>query len=173
MGFAPNDIARFHSKIARCAPADCWDWIAGLRGAGRNSYGAFWAQGRMWKAHRIAYQLVNGPVSSDVVIRHTCDRPRCCNPNHLIAGTVADNNYDKALRGRAPRITGARHGRHTRPEATARGSRHGNAVLDEIKVRDIKRRLRAGESRTGIASVFGVSKRTIQFIASGQTWRHV
>jgi hypothetical protein len=36
-----------------------------------------------------------------VVVRHTCDNPRCINPEHLIPGTPADNNKDRAVRGRS------------------------------------------------------------------------
>lgn len=36
-----------------------------------------------------------------VVARHTCDNPRCINPEHIIPGTHADNNRDRAERGRS------------------------------------------------------------------------
>lgn len=36
-----------------------------------------------------------------VVVRHACDNPRCINPEHLIPGTLADNNRDRAERGRS------------------------------------------------------------------------
>lgn len=36
-----------------------------------------------------------------VVVRHTCDNTRCINPDHLIPGTRADNNRDRAERGRS------------------------------------------------------------------------
>lgn len=39
-----------------------------------------------------------------VVVRHTCDNPRCINPNHLIPGTKADNNRDRAERGRSAKF---------------------------------------------------------------------
>lgn len=38
---------------------------------------------------------------SGVVVRHTCDNPRCINPDHLIPGTRADNNRDRAERNRS------------------------------------------------------------------------
>lgn len=35
------------------------------------------------------------------VVRHTCDNTRCINPQHLVLGTIADNNRDRAERGRS------------------------------------------------------------------------
>lgn len=37
----------------------------------------------------------------NVVVRHTCDNPRCINPDHLVSGSRADNNRDRAERGRS------------------------------------------------------------------------
>lgn len=31
------------------------------------------------QAHRIAYSLFNGPIHDEMVIRHRCDNPSCCN----------------------------------------------------------------------------------------------
>lgn len=39
--------------------------------------------------------------AKDLVARHTCDNPRCINPEHLVAGTRGDNNRDRAERGRS------------------------------------------------------------------------
>lgn len=39
--------------------------------------------------------------ASEIVARHTCDNPRCVNPDHLVPGTRADNNKDRAERGRS------------------------------------------------------------------------
>ena len=33
-------------------------------------------------------------------MRHSCDNPRCCNPNHLSVGTQRDNILDMVKRGR-------------------------------------------------------------------------
>lgn len=33
--------------------------------------------------------------------RHTCDNAWCINPAHIVAGTWADNNRDRAQRGRS------------------------------------------------------------------------
>jgi predicted DNA-binding protein (UPF0251 family) len=163
-------MLRFQSKHE--SPADgCWNWKAGLHGSGRNSYGTFWLEGKMQRSHRVAYRLFCGAIPDGLVVRHRCDNPRCVRPDHLELGTVADNNRDKATRNRAPRVTGDRHGRHTKPERTARGSRHGCAKLTEDQARAIRAMRSAGNTQQAVACQFGVSRRTVQFIERGITWK--
>lgn len=47
------------------------------------------------------------------------------------------------------------------------------AKLTDEKVRDIKRRLLAGETHKAIAKIYGVASGTIGFISVGVTWSHV
>lgn len=55
-----------------------------------------------------------------------------------------------------------------------RGTGNGMARLDEEKVIKIKRLLDQGEkTQTEIAEMFGVSRRTISFIKTGERWGHV
>lgn len=54
--------------------------------------------------HRLVYADKLGVTIDDikgVVVRHTCDNDRCINPEHLVGGTLADNNRDRAERGRS------------------------------------------------------------------------
>lgn len=54
--------------------------------------------------HRLVYVQHKGLALEDIadqVVRHTCDNPRCINPTHLLLGTRADNNRDRAERGRS------------------------------------------------------------------------
>lgn len=59
---------------------------------------------RVSMSHRIVYCEANdihmGAITG-LVVRHTCDNPRCINPEHLIIGTKADNNKDRATRDRS------------------------------------------------------------------------
>lgn len=63
----------------------------------------------------------------------------------------------------------------TRAKMSARQKGSGNpaAKLDEGKVRDIKRRLAAGEGGSAIARAFGVSPAIITNIKKGDRWAHV
>jgi HNH endonuclease len=57
-------------------------------------------------ASKVAYELTFGAVPDGLVVRHTCDRPDCCNPAHLIAGTKRDNFRDMEQRRRIFRMRG-------------------------------------------------------------------
>lgn len=44
------------------------------------------------RAHKLSYLIFNGAIQEGLVVRHICDNPHCCNPKHLILGTVQQNN---------------------------------------------------------------------------------
>jgi len=53
------------------------------------------------KIHRVVWELYNGKSAQGYVVRHTCDNPKCINPDHLIIGTNLDNIQDRTDRDRA------------------------------------------------------------------------
>jgi len=47
---------------------------------------------RSAKAHRAAWEAVNGPVPEGLTLDHVvCDNPPCCNPDHLEPATMWEN----------------------------------------------------------------------------------
>jgi hypothetical protein len=95
---ATEKIAHFWARVQRGAPDACWLWQGGCYKSG---YGQVALGSRIpGYAHRIAYQLTRGSIPAGLVVRHKCDVPRCCNPNHLEIGTQADNLQDARDRGR-------------------------------------------------------------------------
>lgn len=85
-------IERFWEKVDKTA--DCWVWL-GARSKSRSAeYGSF----RGIRAHRIAYELVVGPIPEGLVIDHLCRNTLCVRPEHLEAVTQREN----VLRGDAP-----------------------------------------------------------------------
>lgn len=54
-------------------------------------------------AHRFSYcwsNAINPEEINGLCVMHSCDNPICVNPKHLSQGTWADNNKDRADKGR-------------------------------------------------------------------------
>ncbi|KKK61816.1 hypothetical protein LCGC14_3010540 [marine sediment metagenome] len=77
--------------------SDCWLWTAGCFS---NGYGCFWNGTRNVLAHRVAWELENGPIPEDMQVLHHCDVKPCQNPIHLFLGTPLDNMRDRDQKGR-------------------------------------------------------------------------
>ncbi len=66
----------------------------------KRGYGNCKYKGVRMTMHRRAYIIHKGPIPPGLLVRHTCDNPKCINPEHLILGTQLDNMRDKFERGR-------------------------------------------------------------------------
>lgn len=83
-----DDVAfRFWPKVDKSG--ECWEWTAEI---GRSGYGRFWLGGRRQYAHRVAYELANGPIPSEMMIDHMCHNLTCVNPDHLRPVTNKQNH---------------------------------------------------------------------------------
>lgn len=123
----------------------------GLKTVG--GYGRLNCAGEMRLAHRVAYELYVGPVPDGVWVLHRCDCPPCVNPAHLFLGNVADNNRDKAEKGRAPK-----------------GETHPNAKFSEEQIRAMFADKRPYND---IVADYGISKPHLSGLKNGKFWRHV
>lgn len=153
-------IARFWAKVDKSAgPDGCWLWTAHRSRAGYGSFRIGGRAGNMLKAHRVAWELANGPIPSagdhhgTMCVCHKCDVTGCVNPAHLFLGSQTENTRDMDAKGRR-----------------ARGESNGSAKLVEAEVRDI---LGLRASSREIARRYGVSRRAIRDILAGKTWAHV
>lgn len=162
----------FHNSVERDG---CWEW----QGGKSKGYGRISVNGSPYSTHRIAYAERYGPIPDGMIVRHKCDNPPCCNPDHLELGTQADNIADMVSRGRHVPGPGRPRGtRSTRPSGTPspniQGEKHGNAKLADEDVIAIRLEYRSGGvSQRELAYKFAVDPSRISRIVSGKDWTHL
>lgn len=144
----PNGPEQFFAKVAK--GAGCWTWKGRVnpRGYGRFNYG-----GRNVAAHRLSFELANGPIPPGMFVLHKCDVRHCVNPDHLWLGDQFDNMRDMAAKGRS----GVKRGEHS----------HW-ALLSEEQVKEV---LASSEAGAVLARRMGVAPTTIYAIRRGRTWK--
>jgi hypothetical protein len=100
------------------AETGCWEWNRALDAYG---YGAITADGRRWKAHRLAYHLFKGPVPDDMAVDHMCRNHRCVNPDHLRLLTRGENADANRIKTHCP-------SGHAYDDANTYRNRRGNRI---------------------------------------------
>lgn len=152
----------------------CWEWAGPLNTQG---YGVLflnhnYASGRRMvkSAHRYSYEKYVGPIPDSLCIMHTCDNPKCVNPEHLRVGTWGDNNRDRSTKGRSGTkvYTDADKANYSK---IFRGSGNANAKLTDDLARQIK--YAEGATHKALAERFNVSASTVGHIRTGRAWKHV
>lgn len=142
----------FREHLAHIVPDEngCWLWTGGIES---NGYGRTTYEGKAWWVHRLSYEVHKGPIPEGHLVCHACDVRSCINPDHLFTGSIADNQRDMKLKGRA-----------------SRGERSASAKLTEADVRRIREDTRPGWQ---LAVAYGVSQATISEVRSKKVWAHV
>lgn len=130
----------------------CWEW----QGSTRRGYGQFRVKNKYWFAHRLAYVLSKGDPGS-LLVCHSCDNKRCCNPDHLWLGTTNDNMADMVTKGR---------------QARSSGEKNGNSKLTEDQIQQIFELNQLGHTQRSIADQFDISNQHISRIINGKRWEH-
>lgn len=136
----------FIASRVEVVASGCWNWTGSVNAGGRGTYNGQYA-------YRLAYEILVGPLNG-LQVNHHCDNPLCVNPEHLYAGTQAENMADAARRGRA---------RSSRePKGESAYNAYPDAVIDEIRDR-----YRAGEMQKDLAAEFCISIGMVRQWVSG------
>lgn len=154
---------RFWVKVDRSGGyPGCWNWMGQKD---RDGYGKFKLKGKHCRVPRIVMESLGFDVDGWVV-RHSCDNPSCCNPQHLAVGTDADNSRDMVERGRSNK-----------------GSKHPQTKLNEadvLRVRKIYSELPRGQkgqlkkgSLRQLAIDCALPYETLIHIVYRRTWKHI
>lgn len=96
-GLSPEE--RFWPRVKKQL-SGCWEW-GGAKD--QDGYGVFRGEVggvKFNRAHRFSYAVHFGEIPEGSYICHSCDNPKCVNPEHLWAGTPRDNMEDRDAKGR-------------------------------------------------------------------------
>lgn len=126
-------------------------------------YARVWHEKRVVNVHRVVYCKTHGLTLTDIhglMVLHSCDNPRCINPDHLSLGMHVDNMRDLAVR-----------------------RRHADLKLTEEQVIYIRKHCkpadRPGRGNTdplsfkGLGRRFGVANTTIKAAYTRRTFKHL
>lgn len=152
----PTIAERFYAKVSAVPNENgCLDWLACHN---RKGYGTFQIGHTSVHAHRVAWEIANGPIPPGMWVLHRCDRPRCVNVEHLWLGSNADNVRDRDAKGRG---------------AAIKGEKQSLAKLTEADVLKIRSGHFDGWFQSQIADHFGISQHTVWCILHRKTWKHI
>lgn len=125
---------------------DCWIWRGRVNTDG---YGVFKHHQKILRAHHESLKLKEARPSRKHNALHTCDTPRCINPDHLWWGTQRENIADMQAKGR-----GRRGSRWTEEQ-----------ILSAVSM------YRTGQyTQAQVEAHFGMASGTVCRIMSGKIW---
>lgn len=147
-----NTAIDFWHNVDSSTVDQCWPWTGGHDS---NGYGMLNFQGKVTRAHRVAWELSNGPLSKGQHVLHTCDNPPCVNPKHLFIGNQKSNVADCVAKGRFV------------------GGGRARAKLTPEKIDTMILLLYQGETEAVVAAKFNVHQSTVSRVLNRKRWKHL
>jgi len=146
-----KQLKRFKSRFTAGKPDECWNWQSG-----KNVYGyGILYMGEIKHgvgAHRIAWEVANGPIPEGAWVLHKCDNRACVNPAHLFIGDAKANAHDCMAKGRS---------------ILKRGEQSLSSKLKDAAVQNILSLYAAGMTYAHLEKMFGVTRSSIGLYARG------
>lgn len=142
---------RLLAKVEVDPVTGCWNWTAATNAAGYGVLALGGKYGGSGLAHRVAYQLFNGPIPDAHLVCHACDNPSCVNPDHLFTGTHQANMDDMVAKTR-----------HA----------HGATSYAKLTIEQVRAIKTDTRSQSAIAADYGLSQQHVSDLKLGKRWRH-
>jgi hypothetical protein len=156
MVYNPYKLIRIFNTI-KYQENNCWLWMGYVN---RDGYGmTSFNKKQHVLVHRLIFECCNGPIRKEDIIRHKCNNPPCCNPDHLLLGTVQDNIDDRVRENRS-----------------AVGSRNNRAVLDEKDVYEILSGIEVNKYALihQIVKLYPmITRKAIESLLKGESWKYI
>lgn len=133
----------------------CWLWTRSKNDSG---YGRCYVGNRVYRlAHRVVWELANGPIPAGMCVCHSCDTRSCIRPDHLFLGTPIENNDDKVRKGRGYRI----------PPGRFFGTDSGSAKLSNEQVVELRLSYNTGAETAALARKYNICPDSVLRLARG------
>lgn len=132
----------------------CWNW----KGPLSKGYGRLAFEGKNYRVHRLSYITFIGQIPKNKIVCHTCDNPKCVNPEHLYAGTAKENTHDMVNRKRQNLLY---------------GENHQNSKFTKENVLCIREIFQMGFPVFIMSKLFEIHPETIRAIVKRKTWSHI
>ena len=143
------------SYINKNAENSCWEWTRCLSNKG---YAVFNVKNKMILVHRFMYEKFKNKISNKMSVCHSCDNPKCVNPEHLFLGTHKENIIDCIKKGR---------------DKKARGERQRKCSISEKTAIEIKTKFKEGKTIKEIYHLFDCSYQTVWNICKNRSWKYL
>jgi hypothetical protein len=150
--------AGFWRRVIKLGAKACWPWTGTLK----DGYGQLKREDGQTNiyAHRASVEITRRIiVPSTLVVMHTCDNPRCVNPQHLRVATQRENVLDMHRKGRAA-------------SNVIRGDRHGSTKISDHDVTAMKqlwsRRHQTAVTQQQLAQRYGITQAQVSRILNGK-----
>jgi hypothetical protein len=151
MPIRPNVLSDVWDRVKIGEPDECWEWQAAVN---RQGYGRFRFGGSHIGSHVAAFRDHNQQQTGGLMVLHSCDNPRCCNPAHLSLGDHEENMRQRDERGR---------------NNVAKGEVHYKTKLTAEQAREILK-AKGTATQKEIGNRYGVSHHVVSQIHRGVRW---
>lgn len=79
---SPEQLDKFWYRVEVHQPSGCWQWRGTIERWGYGQFSLGKKAGK-FRAHRVAYSVLIGPVPDGMQLDHLCRNNGCVNPDHL------------------------------------------------------------------------------------------